>query len=121
MQIADVQQCVGESFIWDREIGKNDCCLLKAMQKIGADQVDIGGRRVWSNSGKALSRLSEEKDRRRWRSERSFKSRKEKSWKTIAEEAIEEQLTSREEDADQYEIPTSAGRLIIEKGNEIGS
>ena len=44
----------------------------------------------------------------------------EKTWRKVAEEAIEEQLASREEDADQYKVPTSPGRLLIQKGNEIG-
>ena len=75
---------------------------------------------MWSNSKKVLHRVSEEKERRRWRAQAKLVPRNDISWKAIAENVVVEELDDRESDTIEWKDPTISGRLVIQKGNEIG-
>ena len=57
--------------MWEDSPNKNDNIMFRRMKSIGAGQVKIGDKRLWTNSEVILDRLIEEKERRKWRKERS--------------------------------------------------
>lgn len=113
----EMQSLTGGHFMWDDEVRGDDAPMIRKMKKIGAGQVRVGNRRLWTNSGVIIRKVMEEKERRKWRREKGIKPEETKSWKSIARGY--DTPSGREREMDEFEkIRRAPGRLHLSKGDE---
>ena len=82
--------------MWEAAMHPNETLTMKRMSAIGAGQIRIGEKRLWTNSDVNLDKMVQEKERRKFREENAINPANSVSWGSIIKEATKTQIDRRE-------------------------